>query len=150
VRATPTICRGTARGHELSSDEPGWIEPPGDGRDAAPPPVGYAVLAPAVCQLEVLDQALRAAHVDEYDSSVEGVLDGVTTESPDVDEPAGEMRGHHGGRMSHLTLESNLEVPEGYEGARRVLDVYDTGCVVGQSDQGGTDYTPEASLSVGG
>jgi hypothetical protein len=32
--------------------------------------------------------------------------------------------------------------------AQRCLDVYDTGCIVGQSLRAGIDYTPETSLET--
>lgn len=59
------------------------------------------------------------------------------------------MLAHHAGRVSHVSVDLSLTVPAEFESrARRCLDVYDTGCVVGQSYRQGIQYTPRTSLAV--
>lgn len=130
--------------HELRVDEPEWLEDPGGGDDAYPAPVDYMVFGLAACQLEVLDQALRKARVEDYGIEVDAVVDRVGE-----DQPADEMLTHHAGRISHVQVDLTLEVPsEHEERARRCLEVYDTGCVVGQSFRAGVEYTPNTTLKV--
>jgi organic hydroperoxide reductase OsmC/OhrA len=59
------------------------------------------------------------------------------------------MLAHHAGRISHISVDLTLEVPGEYESrARRCLDVYDTGCVVGQSYRQGIEYTPSTTFKL--
>lgn len=140
-----TVAQGVVRGkHELYADEPEWLEEPGAGEDAHPAPVDYLVFGLVACQLEVLDQALKKARIEDYHIHAEAEVDRVGE-----DQPADEMLAHHAGRVSHIAVDLTLEVPPEYEGrAERVLDVYDTGCVVGQSYRAGIDYTPSTTLEL--
>ncbi|WP_255152289.1 OsmC family protein [Halorarius halobius] len=139
------VAHGLVRGkHELHADEPEWLEEPGAGNDAHPAPADYLVFGLVSCQVEVLDQALRKARIEEYNIRASAVVDRVGE-----DEPAEEMLAHHAGRISHVSVDLTLEVPPEFESrAQRCLDVYDTGCVVGQSYRNGIDYTPTATLDV--
>lgn len=143
--ADDEIATGTVRGkHDLYADEPTWLEEPGAGNDTHPAPADYLVFGLAACQVEVLDQALRKARIEDYQITVEAEVDRVGE-----DEPADEMLAHHAGRISHIDVELTLSVPEEFEGrASRCLDVYDTGCVVGQSYRQGIEYTPTTSLET--
>lgn len=136
---------GMVRGkHELYADEPEWLEEPGAGDDSHPAPVDYLVFGLASCQVEILDQAMKKARIEEYHITAEAEVDRVGE-----DEPADEMLAHHAGRISHITIDLTLEVPEEFESrAQRCLGVYDTGCVVGQSLRKGIEYTPHTSLEV--
>lgn len=137
--------RGLVRGkHELYADEPEWLEAPGAGDDAHPAPVDYMVFGLVSCQLEVLDQALRKARIEDYHIRASAEVDRVGE-----DQPAEEMLAHHAGRVSHISVDLTLEVPPEYESrAQRCLDVYDTGCVVGQSYRNGVEYTPTTTLEL--
>lgn len=137
--------RGVVRGkHELYADEPEWLQEPGAGNDAHPAPVDYLVFGLVSCQVEILDQALRKARIEDYHIQASAEVDRVGE-----DQPAEEMLAHHAGRISHISVDLTLEVPPGYESrAQRCLDVYDTGCVVGQSYRDGIEYTPTATLEV--
>jgi uncharacterized OsmC-like protein len=143
--STDSIAHGVVRErHELHADEPEWLEEPGAGNDDYPAPVDYLVFGLLACQVEVLDQALKKAHIEDYEIHAEAEVDRVGE-----DEPADEMLAHHAGRVSHINIDLLLEVPSEYESrADRVLDVYDTGCVVGQSYRAGIDYTPHTSLEI--
>lgn len=139
------IARGLVRGkHELFADEPEWLEEPGAGNDTHPAPVDYLVFGLVSCQVEVLDQALRKARIEEYEIEAIAEVDTVGE-----DEPAEEMLAHHAGRVSHVSVDLSLTVPAEFESrAKRCLDVYDTGCVVGQSYRQGIEYTPRTTLEV--
>lgn len=139
------VADGVVRGkHELYADEPTWLQPPGGGNDAHPAPVDYLLFGLVACQVEVLDQALKKARIEGYSIEATGEVDEVGE-----DAPAEEMLAHHAGRVSHIAVDLTLEVPEDYESrAQRCLDVYDTGCVVGQSLKAGVDYTPTATLET--
>lgn len=143
--ADDEFASGTVRGkHDLYADEPTWLEEPGAGNDAHPAPVDYLVFGLVSCQVEVLDQALRKARIEDYHISAEAEVDRVGE-----DEPAEEMLAHHAGRVSHVSVDLTLSVPAEFEGrASRCLDVYDTGCVVGQSYRSGIEYTPSTSLEI--
>jgi uncharacterized OsmC-like protein len=130
--------------HELKVDEPEWLAEPGAGQDAYPAPVDYMVFGLVSCQVEVLDQALTKARIEDYHIEAAAEVDKVGE-----DQPADEMLAHHAGRISHITIDLTLEVPEEYEGrAQTCLDAYDTGCVVGQSFRNNVEYTPETTLEV--
>lgn len=145
--ADDDVANGVVRGkHELYADEPEWLEEPGAGDDAHPAPVDYLVFGLVACQVEVLDQALKKARIEDYHLEAAAEVDRVGE-----DEPAEEMLAHHAGRVSHIEVDLTLEVPVEYENrAQRCLDVYDTGCVVGQSLREGVEYTPTATLEVVG
>lgn len=143
--ADDSFASGSVRDvHELRADEPEWLEEPGAGDDEYPAPVDYVVFGLVSCQVEVLDQALRKARIEDYEIEAEAQVDRVGD-----DEPADEMLAHHAGRISHIDVDLTLHVPEqDAERAERCLDVYDTGCVVGQSYRRGIDYTPTTTLET--
>lgn len=144
-RSDDDWAEGLVRGkHELYADEPEWLEEPGAGEDAHPAPVDYLVFGLASCQVEILDQAMKKARIEDYHITATAEVDRVGE-----DQPADEMLAHHAGRISHITVDLTLEVPDEYESrAQRCLDVYDTGCVVGQSLRNGIEYTPHTTLEV--
>ena len=143
--AGDAFATGLVRGkHELRVDEPEWLEEPGAGEDAYPAPVDYMVFGLVSCQLEVLYQALEKARIEDFSIEASAEVDRVGEEIP-----AEEMLAHHAGRISHVDIDLTLSVPEEYEDrARRCLDVYDSGCVVGQSFRAGVEYTPHTTLEV--
>lgn len=144
-RSDDEIARGSVRGkHDLFADEPEWIEEPGAGNDEHPAPVDYLLFGLVACQVEVLDQALQKARIEDYEIEGWAEVDGVG-----ADEAAEEMLAHHGSRVEHITVEISLTVPPEFESrAQRCLEVYDTGCIVGQSYRHGIDYSPRTSLQV--
>lgn len=127
-----------ARGatHTVTVDEPEPL-----GSDDAPSPGSHLFISLVSCQLTVLNSCLRKARVEDYrlkaDASWEMTLG-------DVDEamPAATAK-----RIKHIDIDISLEVPEEFEGrAQRCLDVYDSGCIVGQSLKAGIEYTPHTNL----
>jgi hypothetical protein len=51
--------------------------------------------------------------------------------------------------VKHIDIELELTVPEEYESrAQRCLDIYDQGCIVGQSYRAGVQYDPHVTLTV--
>jgi uncharacterized OsmC-like protein len=124
--------------HEIIFDEP---DPRGD--DDHPSPVMYLFASLVGCQMAVLCAALEKARIEDFrikaDAESERSLDEVAEEMPD-----GTAK-----RIEHIDIDLTLEVPKEYEDrAQRCLDVYDTGCIVGQSLRAGIDYTPETSLET--
>lgn len=138
------FAEGTLRGtHEVKSDEPEWL-PVGGGNDEHPSPVDYMVASLVFCQLSVLSQALEKARVEEFHVSADAEIDELGT-----DDVAEEMPENTANRVQHVSIDIDLEVPEEDESrARRCLEVYDTGCIVGQSFKNGVDYTPSTSLTL--
>jgi uncharacterized OsmC-like protein len=132
---------GTVRGHEVESDEPEPI-----GNNAHPSPVDYLVTSLSTCQMTVLSLCLEKARVDDYEmsvdvQSVEQLQGSVAEEMPD-----GTRK-----RVERVDLELTLTVPEAHaDRAGRCLEVYDTGCVVGQSIGDCVDYETETELVVRG
>lgn len=136
--------RGTVRDrHELRSDEPPWL-PVGGGADEHPAPVDYLVASLVLCQLSVLSQALEKARVEEFHVTADAEVDGLGG-----GEVAEGMPPNTANRIEHVSIDITLSVPPAFEDrARRCLDIYDSGCIVGQSLRAGVPYTPEASLQV--
>lgn len=136
--------RATVRDkHELLFDEPSTLEV-GAGNDDHPSPVDYLCASLAACQASVLTQALERARIGEFQLTVDWEIDNVGSE--DVDE---EMPSNTGNRVEHVRIDVRLEVPSDVEKrAQRCLDVYDTGCIVGQSYRAGIEYTPHTELIV--
>lgn len=136
--------RGTVRGkHELQSDEPPWL-PVGGGTDDHPAPVDYLVSSLVLCQLSVLSQALEKARVEEYHLSADAEVDRLGR--GDVAEG---MPPNTANRIEHIAVDVTLSVsPEDEARARRCLEVYDSGCIVGQSLRAGVSYTPEATVEL--
>lgn len=129
--------------HDLKSDEPDWL-PHGAGQDAHPAPMDYMIVALTACQVSVLSQCLEKSRVEDFTITAEGAIDSVRKE--DVPE---EMPGNTRTRVDHMSVDIEVEVPEEHEHrAERCLEVYDQGCIVGQSYKAGIPYTPETSVSV--
>jgi uncharacterized OsmC-like protein len=135
---------GSIRGkHDVYIDEPTWI-PHGAGNDDHPSPVDYMVTALTACQLSVLSQALEKARVEEFSVSASATADQVVK----AEIPEG-MPGNTANRVKHIDIELELTVPEEYESrAQRCLDIYDQGCIVGQSYRAGVQYDPHVTLTV--
>lgn len=136
--------RGVLRDkHEVVFDEPEFL-PVAEGEDTAPSPVDYLMAGLAGCQVSVLDQALKKARVADYHIEVEATIDAVGTD--DVPE---EMPSNTVNRIQHIAIDVTLTIPEEHRSrAQRCLDVYDDGCIVGQSLRAGIDYTPRATLET--
>ena len=130
--------------HEVPIDEPEWL-PMGVGDDEHPAPVDHLVVALVSCQVEVLDQALRRARVEEYDIHAAAEIDGLSM----GDVPDG-MPENTGQLIEHLDVELTVETTAEFEGrVQRCLDVYDGGCIVGRSYRAGIEYTPRTSVETG-
>lgn len=129
--------------HRLRIDEPEWL-PMGIGDDHFPAPVDHLVIALVSCQVEVLDQALRKARVEEYRIDATAEIDDLGWgEAPEG------MPGNTAALIDHIRIDLTLDVPAEYaERAQRCLDTYDDGCIVGRSYRAGVDYTPETELQV--
>ncbi|WP_418280632.1 OsmC family protein [Halorubrum sp. DTA98] len=137
---TRGLCRDK---HEVLIDEPEWIPRMG-GEDAHPSPVDYMMTALAACQVSVLSQCLSKARIDDYNIKAEATIDDAGED--DVDE---NMPDHTANRIRHIDIQLHLEVPAEHEKrASRCLEVYDTGCIVGQSYKAGIDYEPTTHLST--
>lgn len=129
--------------HDLLSDEPDWL-PYGAGQDAHPAPMDYMTVALTACQVSVLSQCLEKSRVEEFTITAEGAIDSVRKE--DVPE---EMPGNTRTRVDHMSVDIEVEVPEEHQHrAERCLEVYDQGCIVGQSYRAGIPYTPETRVKV--
>lgn len=136
------LATATVRGrHEVQIDEPEWL-PMGIGNDEHPAPVDHLVVALVSCQVEVLDQALKRARVEEYDIEAAAEIDGLTM----GDAPEG-MPTNTGQLIEHIDVEVTVETTaESEDRVQRCLEVYDGGCIVGQSYRAGIDYTPRTSV----
>lgn len=127
--------------HEVQIDEPEWL-PMGIGNDEHPAPVDHLVIALVACQVEVLDQALQRARVETYDIEAAAEIDGLTM----GDAPEG-MPANTGQLIEHIDVEVTVETTaESEDRVQRCLEVYDGGCIVGQSYRAGIDYTPRTSV----
>jgi uncharacterized OsmC-like protein len=136
----------TLRGkHTLHSDEPAWLPEPMAGDDAHPAPVDFLLMSLTSCQVSVLEQCLENHGVEEYRIDCEAELDDYER---DPDHPE-HMPRHTALRIAHITVKMSLLTTPAYEEtADRCLTVYDDGCIVGQSLDGGIEYTPLTSLQV--
>lgn len=136
--------RGTVRDtHEVVFDEPEFL-PVAEGNDTAPSPVDYLLSSLAGCQLSVLDQCLKKSRVDDYRIECEATIEDVGEgEIPE------EMPGNTANRIHHVDIEITLTVPEAHESrAQRCAEVYDIGCIVGQSLRAGIDYDQTVTVDV--
>lgn len=134
----------TLRGkHELASDEPEWL-PSGAGNDDHPAPVDYLPMSLAACQVSVLRQCLDRTGVDRFHVECETTIDSWGSGSTPEEMPPNTAL-----RIDHVTVRMSLvTTPEFEDAADRCLVVYDDGCIVGRSLDGGLDYTPLTSLEV--
>jgi len=142
LRATESErTHGTIRGHEVEFDEPRME---GKYGDEHPSPVDHLLASLGGCQVSVLDQCLQKSRVDEYEIEA----DISVTEMGEGEIP-GEMPSNTAMRIKEFQVDIDVTVPEEYERqATRCLEVYDVGCIVGQSLRSGIEYTPETSLSI--
>lgn len=127
--------------HDVLIDEPEWSE---FGEDRAPSPVDYLMTAVTSCQVSVLSQSFDKAGIEDYEIDLDATISEVGSESvPD------EMPEHTANRIQHIDIDIDVTVPDKYEEtAQQCLDVYDQGCIVGQSFRSGIDYTPHTSLGT--
>lgn len=133
---------GSIRDHAIQIDDSTTLEY--GGADEAPSAVDYMVLGLVGCQLSALSQCLRKARVEGYEIDAEADLDDWWREDVSEELPENLIK-----RVEHLTVKLDVTVPEEYEArAQRCLDLYDQGCIVGQSYRAGMEYTPETSLST--
>ncbi|MDX1744387.1 MAG: OsmC family protein [Halobacteriales archaeon] len=132
---------GTVHQDGRASQEIIFDEPEPKGRDEHPSPVMYMFASLVGCQLSVLNWCLEKGGVEDYYITADA------HSLKHMEEVAEEMPETTGKRIDHFDIEIRLEVPEEFEArASRCLEVYDTGCVVGQSFRAGIDYTPETTL----
>lgn len=141
-----SLLTGTVRDtHEITFDEPEDL-PVGAGNDEHPSPVDYMFASLVGCQLSVLKQALHKARVDDFRIEAAAQISPGSMGTEDVPE---EMPEHTGNRIEHIEIDITVEVPERHESrANRCLEVYDAGCIVGQSFRAGIAYTPTTDVSV--
>lgn len=134
--------RATVRGkHEILYDEPEFLEF-GAGNDDYAGPVDSMIASLGACQISVLEQCLEKARIEEFQVKAE-----LSATQVDQEEIPDEMPSNTAKRVRHIDVDLRVEVPEEYRGrARRCLEVYDAGCIVGQSFRAGIEYTPEVSL----
>lgn len=133
------VINASGDSHSVTFDEP---RPLGDDESASP--VGYMFSSLVACQISVLAQCLEKSRIDEYYIAADADIN-----RRGRDEVSEEMPAHTAKRIEHIDVDITLEVPEKYEGrAERCLDVYDQGCIVGQSFRAGIDYTPETELEL--
>jgi uncharacterized OsmC-like protein len=129
--------------HDVPIDEPEWL-PMGIGSDQHPAPVDHLVVALVSCQVEVLDQALQKARIEEYDISARAEVDDLGT----GDAPDG-MPANTSQVIEHIDIDLTVETtPEFESSVRRCLEVYDDGCIVGQSYRAGIEYTPRTNVEL--
>ena len=136
--------RGVVRDkHEVHFDEPTFL-PVADGNDENPSPVDYLLSSLAGCQVSVLDQCLKKSRVEDYHIEAEATITSAGRgEIPD------EMPSNTASRIMDFDIDITLTVPEEHRGrAERCLEVYDIGCIVGQSLRAGIDYTPTTTIEV--
>ena len=136
---TVGVVNATGESHRVVFDEP---EPLGDDEHASP--VAYMFSSLVACQLSVLAQCLEKSRIEEYEITADAEID-----RRGRDEVAEEMPAHTAKRIEHVAITIDLEVPAEYEDrAQRCLEVYDQGCIVGQSFRAGIDYTPTTELRL--
>lgn len=130
--------------HEVMMDE--GVELPFGGSDAHPSAVDLLVTSLVACQVSVLQQCFEKARIEEYSIEAEATIDNRLE-----DEIPEEMPSNTAKRVKHIVVDLDATVPEELEArASRCIDVYDDGCIVGQSLLEGIDYSTTASLSVAG
>jgi len=136
----------TIRGkHTLKSDEPAWLPSDLAGNDAYPAPVDFLLMSLACCQASVLNQCLKNNNVEEYLIECEATIDDYNRDKDHSDH----MPAHTALRISHITVTMVLTTTPVYENAAdECLTVYDNGCIVGQSLDGGINYTPLTALET--
>ncbi|WP_312910266.1 OsmC family protein [Natronosalvus caseinilyticus] len=114
--------------HALYIDEPEHLSHSfkKGGRGEAPSALGYLLTAAMGCQVNSLEQMLHKARLTEYEIDAE--CTGYTFLEDDVK------------RVQKIDLRITLSVPEAEESrANRCLEVYEKGCVVGETLKRGID-----------
>ena len=140
VEHTTALVRGK---HEIRYDEPEFLEY-GAGDDEYAGPVDNMIASLGACQVSVLEQCLEKARIEEFHVDAE-----VTADQVDREEIPDEMPSNTAQRVRHVDVDITVQVPEEDRGrARRCLEVYDAGCIVGQSFRAGIEYTPDATLEA--
>lgn len=128
-----TVNRST--NHTMYTDEPpdlGHSFKKG-GRGEAPSAFDYLIAAGMGCQVNSLEQMLHKARIERYE--IEAECTGYTLTKGNVK------------RVQRLELTVTLTVPEEQEsGGRRCLDVYEQGCVVGETLKRGMAFDVEKEL----
>lgn len=121
--------------HTMFTDEPpdlGHSFKKG-GRGEAPSAFDYLLTAAMGCQVNTLEQMLHKARVERYE--IEADCTGFTLTESNLK------------RIQKLALAIELRVPEEKESAAsRCLDVYEQGCVVGETLKRGMEFTVEKTL----
>lgn len=144
VTSADEATRGTIRDkHEVFFDEPTFL-PVAGGTDEGPSPVDYLMASLAGCQLSVLDQCLKKSRVDDYE--IEATATITTAGEEEIPD---EMPENTANRISEMDIDITLTVPENERSrAERCLEVYDRGCIVGQSLRAGIEYDPRTRIEV--
>lgn len=123
--------------HTMFTDEPpdlGHSFKKG-GRGEAPSAFDYLLTAGMGCQVNTLEQMLHKARVTEYE--IEAECTGYTFTEDNTK------------RIQKLELAITLTVPEDAESqGGRCLDVYEKGCVVGETLKRAVDFRVEKELVV--
>ena len=98
------------------------------------------------CQISVLDQCLHRGGIEEFTIEANARI---PSDSVRNDETATEMPAHTATRIEHIEIDLTARVdPADASRAERCLEVYDQGCIVGQSFTEGISYTPTTSLEI--
>lgn len=140
VEYTTALVRGK---HEIRYDEPEFLEY-GAGDDEYAGPVDNMIASLGACQISVLEQCLEKARIEDFHIEAE-----LTADQIDRDEIPDGMPSNTAQRVRHIDVDLRVSVPEAdQDRARRCIDIYDAGCIVGQSLRAGVEYEPEVSLEV--
>lgn len=127
--------------HEVRYDEPEFLEY-GAGNDDFAGPVDNMIASLAACQVSVLKQCFEKARIEDFHIEADVYNNEVDRETIPEEMPSNTAQ-----RIRHLTVDIRLDVPEEDEArARRCAEVYDAGCIVGQSFRVGIEYTPAVEI----
>lgn len=127
--------------HDLYLDEPETIS---IGRDEAPCPADYLLVATAGCQVEVLKQAFAKARIDSYDIQLDAHREWAREREAPEGFPTNTGMRHH-----TIVFDLAVETTPEYEGrVRRCLDVCEDACIISRSVEAGIDIEMTKSLSV--
>lgn len=134
---------GTVHAEGRSSHAIVFDEPHPRGKDEHPSPVMYLLGSLVGCQLAVLCSCLEKSRVETYHIKADA------RSNRGWGEVAEEMPDATAQRIDNIDIDITVEVPEEFEKqAERCLEVYDTGCIVGQSLKKGIDYSPNTNVQV--
>lgn len=121
--------------HGLYIDEPEDLDHSfkKGGRGEAPSAFGYLLTAAMGCQVNTLEQMLHKARITHYE--IEAECTGFSFKEGNVK------------RVQQLELAITLTVPDATESqAERCLDIYEQGCVIGETLKRGIDFRVEKEL----